>query len=211
MQPLGFYSKRLTDAQKKYSTYDRELLAAYQGVKHFRHMLEARSFVLLIDHKPLTFAFKQKQDKASPRQARHLDYIGQFTTNIQHVSGKDNITADFLSRIEANAVNTTIDYEQIAKSQQNNDELNNARRNSSLQLREITLPNSKTRVFCDISTGRARPFIPADCRRNVFDTIHGLSHPGVRSSTKLISERFIWPGVRKNVKRLVQECIACQK
>lgn len=100
MQPLGFYSKKLNDAQKKYSTYDRELLSAYQGIRHFRHVLEGRPFTLMTDHKPLIFAFKQKQDKASPRQARHLDYISQFTTDIQHISGSENVTADFLSRME---------------------------------------------------------------------------------------------------------------
>jgi cleavage and polyadenylation specificity factor subunit 1 len=35
-QPLAFYSKRLTECQKAYSTYDKELLAAYQSVKYFR-------------------------------------------------------------------------------------------------------------------------------------------------------------------------------
>lgn len=210
-QPLGFFSRRLTDTEKRYSTYDRELLAAFKGVKHFRHMLEARNFVLLTDHKPLTFAFNQKQDKASPRQARHLDYIGQFTTDVQHVSGKENVVADFLSRTEVNTVNDEIDYEQIAETQENDNDLADAHKNSSLVLRKIKLPNATTKIFCDISTDRVRPFIPSTCRRNVFNAIHGLSHPGVRASTKLIGDRFVWPNIRKDVKRFVQECIPCQK
>jgi cleavage and polyadenylation specificity factor subunit 1 len=40
-QPLVFFSKKLSTAQQKYSAYDRELLAIYEAVKHFRHMLEA--------------------------------------------------------------------------------------------------------------------------------------------------------------------------
>lgn len=155
VQPLGFYSKKLTDTQKRYSTYDRELLAAYQSVRHFKHMLEAREFVLLTDHKPLTFALNQKQDRASPRQARHLDYIGQFTQNIKHVSGNDNVIADFLSRIEHNEIDVEIDYEKIAASQRNDNELSDARNNSSLDLREITLPNSTTNVFCDIQQAKS--------------------------------------------------------
>ena len=39
-----------------------ELLAIYEALKHFRHMLEARHFTILTDHKPLTFAFHQKRD-----------------------------------------------------------------------------------------------------------------------------------------------------
>lgn len=211
MQPLGFYSKRLTDAQKNYSTYDRELLAAYQSVKHFRHMLEAREFILFTDHKPLTFAFQQKSEKASPRQARHLDYVGQFTTNIKHVSGKDNVIADFLSRLEANEVNVEINYERIAEKQQNDKELNDARANSSLDLREVTLPNAQTKIFCDISSGRVRPFIPSECRNNVLQSIHRLSHPGIRATTKLVSDRFVWPNMRRDVQKFVQTCIPCQK
>lgn len=63
-------------------------------------MLEGRSSHIYTDHKPLTFAFRQKLDKASPRQARQLDYIGQFTTDVRHISGTDNVTADLLSRIQ---------------------------------------------------------------------------------------------------------------
>lgn len=40
---------------------------------------------------------------------RHLEYIGQFTTDIWHITGKDNVVADALSRIESiqKAVNRT--------------------------------------------------------------------------------------------------------
>jgi hypothetical protein len=41
-------SERYRNAQRKYSSYDRELLAIYEAVKHFRHMLEARHFVIWV-------------------------------------------------------------------------------------------------------------------------------------------------------------------
>jgi hypothetical protein len=53
-QPLAFFSKRLNPAQQNYSAYHRELLAIYEAVKHFRHMLEARHFTIFTDHKPIT-------------------------------------------------------------------------------------------------------------------------------------------------------------
>ena len=67
-QPQAFFSKKMSTAQQKYSAYDRELLAIYEAVKHFRHMLEARHFMIFTDHKPLTYAFTQRRDKCSPRQ-----------------------------------------------------------------------------------------------------------------------------------------------
>ena len=39
-EPLGFFSKKLDPAQVRYSTYDRELLACVQGIRHFRFMLD---------------------------------------------------------------------------------------------------------------------------------------------------------------------------
>ena len=36
-QPLAFFSRKLSPAQRKYSAYDRELLAIYEAIKYFRH------------------------------------------------------------------------------------------------------------------------------------------------------------------------------
>jgi hypothetical protein len=50
--------KKLNHAQQKYSAYNRELLAIYEAVKHFRHMLEARHFTFFTHHKHITYAFQ---------------------------------------------------------------------------------------------------------------------------------------------------------
>jgi hypothetical protein len=74
-QPLAFFSKKLNLAQQKYIAYERELLAIYKAVKHFRHMLGARHFIIFTNHKPITHAFRQKQDKCSLKQFNHVDFI----------------------------------------------------------------------------------------------------------------------------------------
>jgi len=78
-------------------------------------MVEARRFVVYTDHKPpLSFAFHQKPEKCTPRQFRHLDFIGQFTTDIRYIAGSENITADALSR---ETMDSVMSYEALAKSQ----------------------------------------------------------------------------------------------
>ena len=47
----------MTSTEKRYSTFDRELMAVYLAIKHFRHFLEGREFHVFTDHNPLTFAF----------------------------------------------------------------------------------------------------------------------------------------------------------
>lgn len=49
LQPIGFYSEKLSPAQRNYSTYDRELTAIFQGINHFRYMLEGREFTIFCD------------------------------------------------------------------------------------------------------------------------------------------------------------------
>ena len=95
--PIGFFSKKLSPAETRYSAFDRELLAAYLAVRHFRHYLEGRPFVLFTDHKPLCGALVGTADK-TPRQSRHLSFLGEFSLDIRHVSGRDNVVADALSR-----------------------------------------------------------------------------------------------------------------
>lgn len=54
-QPLGFFSRKLKPAQMRYSAYDRELLAIYTAIKHFRHWIKGSNFYVLTDHKPLIY------------------------------------------------------------------------------------------------------------------------------------------------------------
>ncbi|CAH8632681.1 unnamed protein product, partial [Schistosoma mattheei] len=92
--PIAFFSKRLSPAQERYSTFGRELLAMYLAVKHFNFLLQGRDFTIMTDHKPLCYSFNTTYDKHSPREARQLDYISQFTTDIQFVKGNTNVVAD---------------------------------------------------------------------------------------------------------------------
>ena len=99
-QPIFCFSSKLSPTQHWYSTFGRELLAIYQPIQHFWHFVEGRNFFVLTDHKPLTFSMHTRSDKYTPRQTRHLDYILQFTTDIRHVQGRYNTTADALPRLE---------------------------------------------------------------------------------------------------------------
>lgn len=53
----AFFSEKLTPKQSVWPAYQRELLAIYESVKHFRHILEVQSCTIYTDHKPLAFAF----------------------------------------------------------------------------------------------------------------------------------------------------------
>ena len=209
-QPLAFFSRKLSPSQTKYSPYDRELLAIYEAIKYFRHMLEARHFVVYTDHKPISFAFHERKKNCSPRQFRYLDFIAQFTTDIRHISGKDNVVADPLSRVEA--LQVPVSFDTLAESQASDPELSKLLQGgSSLLLEKVQVSGERTSVYCDVSTTPPRPFVPVLLRKQVFDSLHSLSHPGVSASAKLIAERFVWPGIRKDCREWARACLQCQR
>ena len=64
-------------------------------------------------------------------------------------------------------------------------------------------------MWCDVSTRVWRPVVPKDFRQQVFDTIHGLVHPGVCATLCPVSNRFVWPGLATDVKEWSRQCVAC--
>ena len=210
-QPIAYFSRKLRPPETRYSTFDRELLAVYLVIKHFRHFVEGREFYVRTDHKPLTFALSTNSDKYTPRQVRHLDYISQFTGNIRHVKGESNSVADALSRAPVNqfrvAQPPVLDMECFAKAQAEDTELCALQSSGSSSLRFVTVPqaNSAMSLVCD------SPFVPTTFRRMVFDSLHSLAHPGVCATQRLITERFVWPGMNTDVRKWTKACLQCQR
>lgn len=211
-EPLAFFSRKLSPAQQKYSPYDRELLAIYEAIKYFRHMLEARDFRIYTDHKPLCFAFHSRKENCSPRQFRHLDFISQFSTDIRHISGKDNVVADTLSRVEE--ITQPVDVSTLAAAQTTDPELVQLLSgDNSLCLTEVLFPGTAVKLYCDVrgDPDAARPYVPQPLRRQVFESLHSFSHPGANASVRLVSERFVWPGVKKDCREWARCCLSCQR
>ncbi|KAJ8404924.1 hypothetical protein AAFF_G00333110 [Aldrovandia affinis] len=169
-RPCGDY-RRLNDAttpdrrqlrasEQKYSTFDRELLALYLAVRHFRFLLEARPFTAFVDHKPLTFVMAKLSEPWSARQQRHLSYVSEFTTDIQHVAGKQNTVADCLSRTLTSTVHLGIDYARMAVDQDADPDIQAFRTaTTGLQLVDVLL------TIRDLQSARY-VFIRHDAHRN---------------------------------------------
>jgi len=190
--PLAF-SRKLSPAQYKYSAYDGEHLAIYAAVRIFRHMLEARHFTILTDHKPLTFAFQQNSDKCSPRQFNHVHYISQTTTDSHHISGQDNIVAHALSRIEP--ITAPVNCGVFAAAQDGDKLRTLLVCNVALQLEKILIPGTSIGLYCDTSAVKSRPYVPSPLRRQALDS---QSHPGRKATAKLVSQRFVCPAIQKD-------------
>ncbi len=156
-QPLGFFSRTLTPTERRYATFDRELLAARDACVKFLYAIEGRQFTLFSDHKPLVDAMVKQSDLPLARQQRQLAFISSLTMDLQHRSGKANVVADCLSRsfpARSAAATATIAPRDIARAQEEDTELVTLCTSlTSLQLADIEFAPG-IYLLCDTSLAR---------------------------------------------------------
>ncbi|GFS26688.1 Pol polyprotein [Elysia marginata] len=76
----------------------------------------------------------------------------------------------------------------------------------ALKLKEVNGYN----LLCDVSTSRPGPIVPPPWTKTILEAIHSLSHPGHKPTTRAISARYVWPGLKREVKNMVRACHSCQ-
>ena len=164
-KPISFFSKKLKIHQTHYSTFDRELLAIYEAIKHFEYLLEAKEFIILTDHKPLINAINMKTP--SPRQIRQLSYISQFNWKIEYIPGNNNIVADALSRLNEDI--NQINFENILTNKElftnQQDIIEQLPKQHSLKLKKIN------NIWYEFSiNNNPRPIIPKQLQTKFIET-----------------------------------------
>lgn len=211
-KPLANFSRKLTDTQKRYSAYDRELTAIFQAVKYFKQFLEPHKFTILTDHKPLIYMFSQKKDKINMQQERQILCISQYTTKIEHISGEKNIVADALSRVEAVLTPVSFNLQDLADAQKQDDELakHMTCEKTGLKLKNIEFGSDPISIICNTYDNVFRPYIPTSLRKQIFDLFHQPAHPGAKVTDKIIKRKYVWPSMHKDIAIWAKACADCQ-
>ena len=98
VRPLTFFSRALNTAERRYSAIEREALAIEYGLQVNRPLCLGYHIEIHTDHRPLVWLLKV----ASPngRIARWQTLLSEYDFGIKYIPGKDNIVADFLSRMK---------------------------------------------------------------------------------------------------------------
>ena len=96
--PVAFISQKLTGAQKRWATIEKEAYAAIWALKKFRNWIFGKPVTLYTDHNPLTYitAGVPKSSKLT----RWALALQEYDVTFKFKAGKSNIAADCLSRVE---------------------------------------------------------------------------------------------------------------
>jgi hypothetical protein len=106
--PISFASRTLVNAEKNYSTTEKELLAIVWGYKQHRQYLYGMKFTIVTDHTLFTWVFNVMDP--SSRLLRWRLKLEEYGYEVIYKPGTRNTNADVLSRINmtnVNAVNET--------------------------------------------------------------------------------------------------------
>ena len=96
-RPLAFFSRKLSDTQKKYSVTEIELLAIVETLKEFKGMLWGQIIKVFTDHKNL---IQDALGLTSDRVYRWRLIIEEYGPEIIYIKGINNTVADAISRLD---------------------------------------------------------------------------------------------------------------
>ena len=198
-------SKKLTSAKQNYTITEKEMLAIIQAVKEWRKYLERSKTraKIITDHKNLTYF--QEAKITNRQQARWALEIQDKPYHITYRKREENIVANALSKKEDNIEplklrpiflqNMALEK---AKSKGYHPHYNVARleeKNCQWQYkgRKIALQDKIEEIL----------------RKNHDHEL--VRHPGIKATLLKIRENWTWDGIRKDLKRYIQNCQKCQR
>ena len=167
----------------------------YLAIKHFRHLVEGRSFFVVTDHKSLTLlSLRGPSSILLARSATSISYHNSPPTFVisQDPQMQQQMHDHVLKVANLPTSTTAIDFAAMARVQQ--EDLAKSTAPPSLTLRATPPPRT---LLCDISHGAPRPYVPQAFRRTVFDALHSLSHPRT--------------GINADARKWARSCVQCQR
>jgi hypothetical protein len=237
LHPVAFYSRSLTAPERNYHVHDTELLAAIEGLEHWRHYFAYSPFpaTILTDHKNLEY-FSEKR-MLSDRQVRYAERLSKFNVKIVYRPGVNNGAADALSRVHPpeggeGAVHAALlpKPETLVLAPMHTPVDPPADRDIITRIKAAYLGDEHTRVLLE-DPGSDDPqytlldgllyyqgliMVPddPDIKRDILYQCHDApmaGHYGVHKTFELVSRTYHWQGLRKYVKRYVTSCHTCQR
>ena len=235
--PIEYASRLLTQAERNYSTTEREALAVVWALKKFRGYVEETEVIVASDHQPLKWLLTLKSPTG--RLARWALEIQSFNLKVQYISGKVNVVADMLSRpvceeeeVSPCEICTIVvadmparSSKDIRESQLQDDSLKKIIDSFESPHKTEDFANWTERGFLmnqgvlyryvpEADSEDAQLVIPTHERESIMHKHHDdpmAGHYGEDGTFQRIAKRYYWTGMRKYISEYVKKCPECNR
>jgi hypothetical protein len=100
LHPVAYWSRGLSDAERRYSATELECTAMHNAIRHWDPYLQnGREFVVVTDHYALVYMVTKTGGDAHQRLARLCMDLQGYSFMVKHRSGEKNLLADAVSRL----------------------------------------------------------------------------------------------------------------
>lgn len=210
---IAYMSRKLTAAQKKYTTTERECLAVLEAISHFKSYVEGTRFKVVTDHASLLWLRNLKDP--SSRLTRWALRMQAYDFELVHRRGKLNVVADALSRfVESIEVEETVDNldEDYLKLRENIGKNPGKFSNFCVQ-NGIIYKHCVCRNDSGLIETEWKVYVAASDRSKILNEVHDDalgSHFGVLKTYQRVKTLYYWPKMKTYVKNYVASCEKCQ-
>ncbi|GJZ04560.1 reverse transcriptase domain-containing protein [Tanacetum coccineum] len=97
-RPIHCASKTMIEAESRYTTTEKEMLAVVYAFEKFRSYLVMNKCTVYTDYSALKYLFAKKDSKA--RLLRWVLLLQEFNFDVVDIKGAENLAADHLSRLQ---------------------------------------------------------------------------------------------------------------
>ena len=207
LHPVFFFSKRTTETESKYHSFELEMLAIIYALERFRVYLYGIKFKIITDCNSLTLALK-KQD-INPRIARWVMELQNYDYTTEHRAGKHMSHVDGLSRCYFVAVIEDNSFETNLILTQNLD-VEIGKIKTELEKSESKFFELRNGVVYRKVNDRLLFYVPAEMEKGILFKYHDeLGHMGVEKVVDVISKSYWFPQMRKKIATHVTNCFKC--
>ena len=208
-KPIAYFSEKLSDSRRRYSTYDKEFFAIIRALEHWTHYLIANEFILHSDHEALKYI--QGQHKLNSRHAKWVEYLQSFHFVIKHKSGKLNQGADALSRrylLLFQLGTCVLGFEHLQSLYKNDEDFKELYEScQSHPQRDYSIHEGylfKGNRLCVPRCG-THELILREVHRGAL-----AGHFGEDKTYIMVKEHYFWPHMLKDIQDLIKRCLICQ-
>ena len=204
-KPVFYFSKRTTDLESKYHSFELELLAIINAIKRYRVYLQGIKFKILTDCNAIKCALNKKD--IIPRIARWVLELSDYDYTIEHRSNEHMRHVDALSRVVLVIEDNTIERN-LSICQQTDPEIESIRIN--LEEHEDPVYELRNGLVYRKEHGKSLFVVPQKMEFSIIKAHHDdTGHVGSEKCYRLINKLYWFTAMKKKIKEYVQNCLKC--